>query len=96
MKLFNTENHLRSDLHKKIYAYSELAYTIVDFSAALFFVVGSILFFGTATTYAATWLFLIGSILFGLRPTIKLMREFAYMRADKLQNLPINEISKTR
>jgi hypothetical protein len=26
------------------------------------------------------WFFLIGSIFFGLRPTIKLVREFAYLR----------------
>jgi hypothetical protein len=80
MKLFNPDNLVRSDQHKKIYAYCELAYTIVDVSAAVLFVIGSILFFSEATTYVATWLFVIGSVLFGLRPTIKLYREFAYLR----------------
>jgi hypothetical protein len=83
MKLFDPAHHLRSATHRKIYANAELAYTIVDFSAAALFVVGSALFFSASTTYAATWLFLIGSILFGMRPTIKLVREFAYIRADK-------------
>lgn len=82
MKFFNPDNHTRSDRHKKIYAYCEIAYTIVDVSAAALFVVGSLLFFSAATTYVGTWLFLVGSVLFGLRPTIKLYREFAYLNAD--------------
>jgi len=44
------------------------------------FVIGSILFFEPETTTAATWLFLIGSIFFGLRPTITMIREIAYIR----------------
>ena len=48
--LFNPENHTRSQQHKKVYAYCELAYTLVDFSAAALFVVGSVLFFNEATT----------------------------------------------
>lgn len=82
MTLFNPDNHTRSDRHKKIYAYAELAYTLVDVSAAALFVIGSILFFNEATTYAGTWLFLVGSVLFGLRPTIKLCREYAYMKVE--------------
>ncbi len=80
MKLFNPTNHTRSAAHQKVYAYCELAYTIVDFSAAVLFVIGSILFFSAAETYVGTWLFLMGSILFGLCPTIKLIRELAYLR----------------
>lgn len=83
MKFFNPDNHIRSARHKEIYAYCELAYTIVDFSAAAMFVIGSILFFNAATTYAGTWLFLVGSVFFGLRPTIKLYRETVYMRIEK-------------
>ena len=82
MKLFNPENHTRSAAHKRVYAYCEFAYTIVDFSAASLFVIGSILFFSASTTYLGTWLFLIGSVLFGLRPSIKLCREFAYLRLN--------------
>lgn len=82
MKIFDPANHTRSHTHRKIYAYAELAYTLVDFSAAALFVVGSILFFSEDTVYLGTWLFLIGSILFGMRPTIKLVREIAYRRLD--------------
>ena len=80
MKLFHPDNFQNTDEHKRIYAYSEIAYTVVDVSAALFFVVGSILFFSASTTTLATWLFLIGSILFGLRPTIRLGREILFAR----------------
>lgn len=87
MKLFDPQNHTRSAAHRKVYAYCELAYTIVDFSAAALFVIGSILFFSAATTYVGTWLFLVGSILFGLRPSIKLYREIAYLRIGDYDDL---------
>ena len=87
MSLFDPANHQRSARHKKIYAYAELAYTVVDFSAAVLFVVGSVLFFSESTTYVGTWLFLVGSILFGLRPTIKLAREIAYLRIGDLEDV---------
>ncbi|MCA9473383.1 MAG: YrhK family protein [Nitrospirales bacterium] len=90
MKLFNPDNASRSEKHKKIYAFYALAYTIVDFSAAVLFIVGSILFFKQSTTYAATWLFLIGSIFFGLRPTTTLLRELAYIRAGDYDDVHSN------
>lgn len=78
--LFDPQNYARSARHQKIYAYCELAYTMVDFTAASLFIIGSVLFFNDATVTAGTWLFLIGSVCFGLRPTIKLYRELAYLR----------------
>lgn len=80
MKIFDPENPTRSPRHEAIYAVSELAYTLVDVIAALMFVIGSICFFYPELNYAGTWLFLFGSLMFGLRPTIKLMREIAYLR----------------
>jgi hypothetical protein len=80
MKLFNPDNHTKSEDHKRLYALCEVAYTFVDFSAAALFVIGSVLFFKESTTYFGTWLFVVGSVLFGLRPTIKLYREFGYLR----------------
>lgn len=91
MTFFDPANHERSTRHREIYAYTEVAYTVVDFSAAVLFVIGSILFFSDSTTELGTWLFLVGSILFGLRPTIKLVREIAYLRIGDLEdaaNLP--------
>lgn len=87
MKLFDPANHVSSYAHRQIYAYAEMAYTIVEFLAAAFFVVGSILFFSTATTHVAIWLFLIGSILFGMRPTIKLLREIVYLRVGDYDDI---------
>ena len=81
MRLFDPDNYTGSEQHKQIYARSEMAYTVVDFTAAALFLVGSALFFSASTTYAATWMFVVGSVLFGLRPTIKLVREIAYLRS---------------
>jgi len=80
MKLFNPGNYTRSNDHKRLYALCEIAYTVVDVSAAALFVIGSFLFFNESTTYAGTWLFVVGSLLFGLRPAIKLYREIGYLR----------------
>jgi hypothetical protein len=87
MRLFNPDNHTLTKRHKELYALFTIAYTIVDFIAALMFVIGSILFFNEDTTYVGTWLFLIGSVFFGLRPTITLMREIAYLRASDYDDL---------
>lgn len=80
MRIFDPDNHTKSESHKRLYAICELAYTLVDFSAAVLFVIGSLLFFDESTTYFGTWLFVVGSVLFGLRPTIKLYREIGYIR----------------
>ncbi len=85
--LFDPQNHTRSARHKKVYAYCELLYTVVDFSAAVLFVIGSVLFFNEATAIAGTWLFLVGSIFFGLRPSIKLGRELAYIRLGDFEDV---------
>lgn len=45
-----------------------------DVLIALFFLVGSILFFFDSTQTAGTWLFLLGSIEFLARPVIRLAR----------------------
>ena len=51
-----------------------------DFLIAVWFVIGSILFFWESTTFAATWFFLIGSIQFLIRPAIRLSRRFHIQR----------------
>ena len=45
-----------------------------DVMVALWFVIGSILFFSDDTTTAGTWLFLIGSVQLLIRPVIRLSR----------------------
>lgn len=87
MQIFNPDNARQSEASKKVYAWYELAYTAVDFAAALLFAIGSILFFKTETTHLGTWLFLIGSILFGLRPGVKLFREIALIRLGEYKDV---------
>lgn len=52
----------------------EVLSIINDVLIALFFLVGSILFFFESTQLAGTWLFLLGSIEFLARPVIRLVR----------------------
>ena len=51
-----------------------------DVLIGLWFLVGSFLFFSTATTYAATWLFVIGSVEMLIRPVIRLARNVHLQR----------------
>ncbi len=87
MKLFHPDNGLLSARHAEIWAAYELAFTIVDFTAAGMFVSGSALFFFPATTFAATWLFLVGSICFALKPTIRLAREVRLLSLGRVDEV---------
>ncbi|GGL57308.1 YrhK family protein [Wenxinia marina] len=87
MQLFRHETRQKSERSKRYYARSELLYTIVDFGAALSFVVGSVFFFFDSTQTAATWLFLIGSILFAAKPTIRTVREIHLYRMGDYKDL---------
>lgn len=79
-KALRTDSTAAADL-QRVY---EILHLLVDFMAAAMFVVGSALFFFPSTTYAATWLFLIGSIFFGLKPTLKLVREIHLLRLSRV------------
>lgn len=73
--MFRTRRFDASSAHRQVYSLYEIAYTLVDFSAAVLFIIGSILFFYKSMQDAGTWMFLIGSIFFALRPTVRLFRE---------------------
>ena len=62
--------------HAAVYGFYEKLYTVIDLSAGLLFLVGSVLFFWDSTTYFATWLFVIGSLLFVARPASTFAREY--------------------
>lgn len=87
MKMFDPRTKHASPEHARIYATYELLFTVVDFSAAFLFIVGSILFFNEDTTYAATWSFLIGSVFFGLKPCVRLLREWRLLQAGQIETL---------
>ncbi len=75
MKLFRHRRPLANLREQEIYAAYELVYTLVDFTAAVCFVVGSVMFFDDSLERAAIWAFLVGSICFALKPTLRLIRE---------------------
>ena len=58
----------------------EVASIVNDILVALWFIVGSILFFSDATTIAGTWCFLAGSIELLIRPVIRLARHLSLRR----------------
>lgn len=82
-RLFDTTSRDATFEHAELVRKYELYRTLVEFLAALAFVVGSVFFFYPGLIYAGTWLFLIGSVLFGVRPSIRLLLEL------KLANLPV-------
>ncbi|MAQ83764.1 YrhK family protein [Psychromarinibacter halotolerans] len=87
MRLFRHENRQRNHGTRRVYAMFELAYTFVDFSAAVCFTIGSVLFFWDSTMTIATWLFLVGSILFAAKPSLRLAREIKLARMGELEKL---------
>lgn len=76
-RLFEPRGMANSPREKRISARYEVAYTLVDFLAALSFIVGSVMFFRSAWQTAGTWLFLVGSVLFAVKPTLRLLKELA-------------------
>ena len=62
-------------------------YTVVDFGAAICFVVGSIMFFSEAWLIPGTWLFLLGSMLFACKPSIRLWRELRLFATGDIDTL---------
>ncbi len=85
MKLFQHDAPSQSYDHREVYSLYELAYTTVDLMAALLFVVGSVMFFYQSWVNAGTWCFLVGSVLFGVKPTLRFVRELHYLRLGKRQ-----------
>jgi hypothetical protein len=67
MALFKPSRHHRYISDASYYARFELAYTLVDVTAALLFVIGSIMFFSEDWLTTGTWCFLVGSICFAFQ-----------------------------
>lgn len=73
--MFDPRTATAGPRHRTIYGRYQKIYTLVEFAAALAFVIGSALFFSPTTQEAATWFFLLGSIFFAARPTVRVLRE---------------------
>ncbi len=59
-----------------------------DILVGVWFLVGSVLFFSEATTYAGTWLFVIGSAELLVRPVIRLARQVHLRRVPARSGAP--------
>lgn len=82
-----SEHHASSDLaltigreHLEIDQRYETLSIINDLLIAVWFIVGSILFFYPAYETAALWCFLLGSIELGVRPVLRLSRRIHLTR----------------
>lgn len=89
--LFQHHRREATPAARRTYARFEIAHTIVDFLAAAFFIIGSIMFFSDAWQTIATWFFTIGSFLFAAKPSLKLWREIKLYRLGKLEPLAKRE-----
>jgi hypothetical protein len=74
-RLFDPRRATASPRHRQVYGRYQRVYTLVEFAAAVAFVIGSVFFFSEDLTLQADWLFLVGSILFAVRPTVAVLRE---------------------
>ncbi len=86
MALFDPRNQTSSDYNRKLYAAYEIAYTLVDFAAAILFVLGSVLFFFKPLETVAIWCFVVGSVCFALKPTIRVAREMRYVAVGDVED----------
>ncbi len=87
MKLFQHENRQASEESRLLYARFEVAYTLVEFLAAILFIIGSIMFFYETMQTAGTWMFLIGSFFFATKPTLRVIREIKLYRMGDVADL---------
>lgn len=72
---------------RRLHALVKVAYTAVDFGAALCFIIGSLFFFRESLKLAGTWLFLVDSVLFAAKPAIRLFRELKLLRMREYDDL---------
>ena len=74
----------------------QTAFLLVDFAAALQFVVGSVFFFFPDWQYAGTWLFLIGSLCFAVKPSLRLARLLHLRRMARKAELTLETLVDPR
>ncbi len=87
MALFQQDSATQTPEQRRLYAAYELTYTLIDAAAALFFLVGSFLFFYPSLQDPAIWLFVIGSACFALKPVLRVVREFHLLAAGDIDDL---------
>ncbi len=81
MTYFAPGNRHQTASREHIYARYELIRTIVDFVAAVTFIIGSFMFLSDDWERTGTYFFIFGSFCFALSPTLKLVREYRMMKS---------------
>lgn len=89
------EEEIQGYLTPGQHALYQWAHLLVDFTAALLFVAGSIFFLSPNFQDIGSWLFLIGSIFFAMKPTIRLVRFLHIRRLTKRAELSLEELLQT-
>jgi len=87
MGLFDHRNRVRNTDTRRIYAAYEIAHTVVDFAAAICFLIGSVLFLWAEYETQAVWLFIAGSLFFCMKPSLRLAREIQLWRMGDIDRL---------
>lgn len=85
--LFQTDHRQGTRDQRRFFAICEILYTVIDFSAAALFVIGSFMFLSEAWQTTGTILFIIGSFLFAAKPTLRLTRELKLMAMGDTSDL---------
>jgi hypothetical protein len=78
--IFDADHSHDTEDQRRRYAAYEIAYTVVDFTAALCFVLGSVCFYYDRLMTLGTTLFLVGSLCFAAKPSLRLIRELRMAR----------------
>ncbi|MCP1197873.1 YrhK family protein [Notoacmeibacter sp. MSK16QG-6] len=87
MTFFDPRNKHASERHRTIHVAYEILDTLVSFSAAMLFLVGSWMFFYKSLQNPAIWCFVVGSFFFAVKPTLRLIREIQYAASGDLGRL---------
>ena len=88
MKGFDPRRATASPRHAEVAGRYQTAYTLVEFAAAVAFLIGSAFFFYEDLAIAADWLFLAGSFLFAVRPTVAVAQQI------HLSRIPLNPMHR--
>ena len=87
MTFFAPENATRTPDTRRIYAFYELLHTLVEFAAAVSFLIGSIMFLWPQWVFPGTWMFIIGSVFFAAKPTVRILRELKLLAEGDIDDI---------
>ncbi len=92
--IFDPNTRHETPQKREIYARYELIITIVNFIAAVTFIIGSFMFLSPKWELTGTWFFIVGSFCFALSPLIRLVREWRMMKSGQVNQLAENYLAE--